>query len=581
MLNKERYPGRLLLCAAILSAMLAGCIRADEPSPAQIAWLKSSVLTFETAEAGHGFDDLPPLKELIGDARIVALGEGTHGTREFFQMKHRLVEYLASEMGFTIFSIEANMPEAYRVNDFVLTGEGDPKQLLKGMYFWTWNTQEVLDMILWIREFNKSGKGRIEFTGFDMQTPDVAMEIVLDFLKKADLAYRDKAHATYDATRTVNRSMAGGGSFGVATSTFPVEVAAGKRIRYSGYIKTEGATREWAGLWWRVDGESGALGFDNMQDRGPKGTTPWKRYEIELDVSPEATNINFGALHAGDGTAWFDGLQVEVDGKTYTNEKLFDLDFESETPRGFYTGGRGYEVELDSKAAYSGKQCLAMRFQGDDGVGNLGAEQAAKTCQNVLKHLESLREDYVKKLPPKEVDWAIQNARVVVQCFQMFAGQVRRDLCMARNVKWILDHSPADAKIVLWAHNGHVKRLPYCMGADLDRWYGDEMVVLGFAAREGRYTAMGGKGLGTHDLQSPRPGSVEHYFHASSLPRFILDLRKVSARSPDSAWLAKTRQFRSIGALAMEEQFQRTNVTKAFDALIYFDKTAASVSLPR
>ena len=55
------------------------------------------------------------------------------------------------------------MPEAFRLNDFVLRGEGDPKELLKGMYFWTWNTQEVLDMILWMRAFNMSGKGRIEF----------------------------------------------------------------------------------------------------------------------------------------------------------------------------------------------------------------------------------------------------------------------------------------------------------------------------------------------------------------------------------------------------------------------------------
>ena len=57
----------------------------------------------------------------------------------------------SKEMGFTIFSIEANMPEAYAVNNYVLNGVGDPKQLLQGMYFWTWNTQEVLDMILWMR----------------------------------------------------------------------------------------------------------------------------------------------------------------------------------------------------------------------------------------------------------------------------------------------------------------------------------------------------------------------------------------------------------------------------------------------
>jgi erythromycin esterase-like protein len=59
-----------------------------------------------------------------------------HGSREFFQLKHRMLEFLATQMGFTIFSIEANMPEAYKLNDYILRGEGDPAKLIKGMYFW-------------------------------------------------------------------------------------------------------------------------------------------------------------------------------------------------------------------------------------------------------------------------------------------------------------------------------------------------------------------------------------------------------------------------------------------------------------
>ena len=134
-------------------------------------WVRASAIRLTTPEAGHGFADMEPLKKVVGNARIVSLGEATHGSREFFQLKHRMLEFLATQMGFTIFSIEANMPEAYKLNDFVLRGEGDPAKLIKGMYFWTWDTQEVLDMVLWMREFNKSGKGRVEFTGFDMQTP--------------------------------------------------------------------------------------------------------------------------------------------------------------------------------------------------------------------------------------------------------------------------------------------------------------------------------------------------------------------------------------------------------------------------
>ncbi len=53
------------------------------------------------------------------ERRIVSLGESTHGSREIFQMKHRMLEFLVTEMGFSIFSIEASMPESYAVGDYV------------------------------------------------------------------------------------------------------------------------------------------------------------------------------------------------------------------------------------------------------------------------------------------------------------------------------------------------------------------------------------------------------------------------------------------------------------------------------
>lgn len=68
-----------------------------------------------------------PLKQIIGNARVVALGEATHGTREFFQMKHRILEFLVREMGFTTFGIEATCAESNRVNDYVHTGVGIPQ----------------------------------------------------------------------------------------------------------------------------------------------------------------------------------------------------------------------------------------------------------------------------------------------------------------------------------------------------------------------------------------------------------------------------------------------------------------------
>ena len=116
------------------------------PTPGQIGWLQQNATPFTTLEPGVDDAELAPLNNVIGNARIVGLGEGTHGTSEFFRMKSRIISYLARNLGFTIFAIEGNMPEAYKMNDYVLNGNDDPKDCLPECTsgpgtrrrFWTW-----------------------------------------------------------------------------------------------------------------------------------------------------------------------------------------------------------------------------------------------------------------------------------------------------------------------------------------------------------------------------------------------------------------------------------------------------------
>ena len=194
------------------------------PTAEQLAWVRRNAIPLTGVDAGAPAGDLQPLRASFADARIVALGEGTHGTSEFFRMKHRLTELLAGQ-GFTVFAIEANMPEARRMNDYVLSGRGDPAALLAGMYFWTWNTHEVLDLIEWMRAYNASGRGRMEFWGFDLQTPIVAMDSVRAFVAREDPSFTATLDTAYGHVHQVVRERQAGTHSPIALALWRDEAA--------------------------------------------------------------------------------------------------------------------------------------------------------------------------------------------------------------------------------------------------------------------------------------------------------------------------------------------------------------------
>lgn len=89
----------------------------------------------------------------------------------------------------------------------------------------------------------------------------------------------------------------------------------GKRVRLSGYIKSE-KLEGWAGLWMRVDGPKGEnLKFDNMYKRKITGNISWKKYSVVLDIPQNSEYIAFGILSSGQGQIWIDQMQFDIVGK--------------------------------------------------------------------------------------------------------------------------------------------------------------------------------------------------------------------------------------------------------------------------
>ena len=154
-----------------------------EPTPQELTWLKKYIYPINTVDPdAPEHKDLAVLKKLTSRAQVVAFGEATHGSSEIFKLKHRMIRFLVENSNFNVFSIEANLPESYMVNQYVVNGKGNPRELIKRLYYWTWNTQEVLDMVEWMRISNKTKQ--FQFTGFDMQFYDGAIHNLQVSFKK-------------------------------------------------------------------------------------------------------------------------------------------------------------------------------------------------------------------------------------------------------------------------------------------------------------------------------------------------------------------------------------------------------------
>jgi erythromycin esterase len=153
---------------------------------AVIAWLKKEAIPLKTVEAGNGFQDLQPIKRVFKGVRFVGLGEETHGSREFFQFKHRMLEFLVKEMGFRVFAMEASYAGCQKINDYVMGRTDDGAAALDSQGFWTWNTQEVRAMLDWMRQYNAGVRPdqKVKFVGFDIQVNDICKSKLLEYLKR-------------------------------------------------------------------------------------------------------------------------------------------------------------------------------------------------------------------------------------------------------------------------------------------------------------------------------------------------------------------------------------------------------------
>ncbi|MGZ3237904.1 MAG: erythromycin esterase family protein, partial [Burkholderiaceae bacterium] len=139
-------------------------------------------------------DDYDSLLELIGDARFVLLGEATHGTHEFYAERARITQRLITEKNFTAVAVEADWPDAYRINRYVRNKSNDTnaEQALTGFKrfpTWMWRNTDVVQFVEWLRSYNDSlspQTTKAGFYGLDLYSLFTSLHEVLHYLEKVD-----------------------------------------------------------------------------------------------------------------------------------------------------------------------------------------------------------------------------------------------------------------------------------------------------------------------------------------------------------------------------------------------------------
>jgi len=150
-------------------------------------------------------EDYNSLLNRIGNARFVLLGEATHGTHEFYHHRAQITQRLIKEKNFTAVAVEADWPDAYRVNLYVRGASDDTFATealadFKRFPTWMWRNTDVVEFLEWLRAHNESlpqGATKTGFYGLDLYSLGASMEAVLAYLEEVDPEAAKRARARY------------------------------------------------------------------------------------------------------------------------------------------------------------------------------------------------------------------------------------------------------------------------------------------------------------------------------------------------------------------------------------------------
>jgi len=191
-LNQNSSFHRIILYSYLIIATIAqmSC-KKNEANPDQpvVSWLHAHAIPVNNADPVSPEPNLSVLKEIIGDARLVGLGEATHGTTEFWGIRQKVSEYLIKEMGFTAILMEAGFPNSLYINEYITNGTGTAAEAHEKLG--TWRYQEMRDLIEWMHNYNLeyADQGTVlQYIGYDCAFHNwiQAINLISEYIQSVD-----------------------------------------------------------------------------------------------------------------------------------------------------------------------------------------------------------------------------------------------------------------------------------------------------------------------------------------------------------------------------------------------------------
>lgn len=166
LLSRRRVLG--LAGAVVAAAAWPKTAWAYDATDPVLEWINHHASPLTTTDPAEPVGDLGLLRRIAGAAAVVGLGESTHGSREQFRVKHRMVRFLVERMGFRTVGMEHDFAHGVVLDRYVLTGQGDPRELVAGMGFPFWVCEEIVELVRWMRAYNERHTDKVRFLGTDL-----------------------------------------------------------------------------------------------------------------------------------------------------------------------------------------------------------------------------------------------------------------------------------------------------------------------------------------------------------------------------------------------------------------------------